>query len=282
MNTAAFQRSPSVASSNANDNGNGNEDNTLEEAAILFTQPVESHLGDCPVCFLPLNRRNLVMHTCCCKTICNGCAYSYYKSNSNTAQPISCLFCRIPPCKSEEEAKQQLKMRANSKDPVAMNTLGALHFLKNEYDDAFRYWKQGAEVGDAESHFNMGVRYRSGDGIEKDEEMGLRHLEKAAIAGHPLARSLLGCYEDDNHRYERASKHFFIAASFGCCQSVLMLTYYYQDGYISEDEYAGSLRAYQAFEDASTSKDRKEAEDDLEWKERHLTYNEGETSYVYY
>ena len=47
--------------------------------------------------------------------------------------------------------------------------------------------------------------------------------------------------------------------------SVLMLMYYYKDGYISEDDYADSLCAYQDAVDAQTSKDRREAEDDQEW-----------------
>jgi len=239
----------------------------------LFRQPKNSHLGDCPICFLPLplERRNLALHACCCKLICNGCVYSYFKSNSDTVQPLGCVFCRTL-CKSEEESRQQLRSRADSNDPVAFAILGTLHFLKNEYVDAFRYWRQGVEVGDAESYFNIGVRYRNGDGIEKDEEKGIRYLEKAAIAGHTHARLLLGCYEDDNHRYERASKHFFISASFGCCLSVSMLMYYYRDGHISEDDYADSLCAYQAAVDAQTSKDRREAEDEQEWASRHIHY----------
>ena len=36
---------------------------------ILFRQPESSHLGDCPICLIPLS-------TCCCKIICDGCDYA--------------------------------------------------------------------------------------------------------------------------------------------------------------------------------------------------------------
>ncbi len=248
---------------------------SLEESGvhddILFTRPESSHLGDCPVCFLPMptNHRSLVVHPCCCKLVCNGCVYSYGKNKGGLSHPLGCLFCRTV-CESEEEAKQRIIARASSKDPVALRTLGQLHFLKDEYDDAFRYFKQGADVGDAESHYKLGGRYWFGDGVERDKEMGLRHLEKAAIAGHPHARVHLGCYEDANHSHERAFKHFSIAASFGCCEAVDVLSEYYERGYISEDEYAESRRAYEAFMDASTSQDRKEAEVEQELKESHF------------
>src|SRR5210317_1870629 len=41
----------------------------------LFTQPEISHLGECPICCLPLSleEKKSPVYTCCCKFICNGC-----------------------------------------------------------------------------------------------------------------------------------------------------------------------------------------------------------------
>src|SRR5210317_466124 len=41
----------------------------------LFTQPDESHLGECPICCLPLplDHKKSGFMGCCSKTICNGC-----------------------------------------------------------------------------------------------------------------------------------------------------------------------------------------------------------------
>ena len=44
---------------------------------ILFKQPEGSHLGDCPICCLPLslNMNENMLQTCCSKLICNGCSH---------------------------------------------------------------------------------------------------------------------------------------------------------------------------------------------------------------
>ena len=45
---------------------------------LLFAKPDSSHLGDCPICFLPLplDRTKSGIMTCCSKVICNGCYYA--------------------------------------------------------------------------------------------------------------------------------------------------------------------------------------------------------------
>jgi len=45
---------------------------------ILFRQPISSHFGDCPICFLPhsIDHNEFKLMTCCCNAICVGCAYT--------------------------------------------------------------------------------------------------------------------------------------------------------------------------------------------------------------
>ena len=45
---------------------------------LLFKQPEYSHLGDCPICCLPLplDAMKSGMHLCCSQVICNGCNYA--------------------------------------------------------------------------------------------------------------------------------------------------------------------------------------------------------------
>ena len=52
----------------------------------LFTQPDETHLGECPLCFLPLpiDKNKSVFRTCCSEIICKGCVVANIMSN-NTA-----------------------------------------------------------------------------------------------------------------------------------------------------------------------------------------------------
>src|SRR5210317_623798 len=44
----------------------------------LFTQPDESHYGECPICCLPLplDMTKWALNSCCFKSICKGCNYA--------------------------------------------------------------------------------------------------------------------------------------------------------------------------------------------------------------
>ena len=44
----------------------------------LFTQPDESHYGECPICCLPLSLdiKKSTLMSCCCNMICNGCEHA--------------------------------------------------------------------------------------------------------------------------------------------------------------------------------------------------------------
>ena len=57
----------------------------------LFRQPDGCHLGECPLCFLPmpLDVRKSTFYSCCSKAICNGCDYANDMSNGGDR----CPFC---------------------------------------------------------------------------------------------------------------------------------------------------------------------------------------------
>eukprot|EP00985_Skeletonema_marinoi_P009725 scaffold4525_cov75-Skeletonema_marinoi.AAC.3 len=52
---------------------------------ILFRQPESTHVGDCPICCLPLPIEIVCckskLQTCCSKVICKGCFYANDKNN---------------------------------------------------------------------------------------------------------------------------------------------------------------------------------------------------------
>eukprot|EP00985_Skeletonema_marinoi_P009052 scaffold4148_cov170-Skeletonema_marinoi.AAC.4 len=105
----------------------------------------------------------------------------------------------------------------------------------------------------------MHVSEGEGEVVEKDEKKGLYYLEEAAIAGHPDARYNLGCDEGINQRYERAAKHFIIAANLGHDKSVQVLKESYAAGKVSKEDFAATLRAHQAAVDATKSPQREAA-----------------------
>jgi len=225
---------------------------------ILFRQPESTHKGDCPICFLPLpiNADKSMLTLCCIKIICQGCAYASQLREVEERLQHTCPFCRHPVPKTDEEMGEFLMKRVAANDPVAICKMGGKLYDKGDYESAFEYFTKAVELGDVDSHCYLSDMYREGNGVEKDEKMELYHLEEAAIAGNPTARYNLACYEMKNKRYERAVKHFIIAANLGCDDSIQALKQCYKEGAVSKEDFAAALRAHQAAADAMKSPQR--------------------------
>eukprot|EP00984_Skeletonema_dohrnii_P020458 scaffold9984_cov148-Skeletonema_dohrnii-CCMP3373.AAC.9 len=229
---------------------------------ILFRQPESSHRGDCPICFLPLSiDTKSRMFGCCSTMICNGCSYANQKRELEEKLQHACPFCRNIFPKTDEEAIKNAMKRVAANDPVAMSSMGTRRYGKGDYVGTFEYCTKAAELGDAMAHYKLSHLYREGEGVEKDEKMRLYHLEKAAIAGHPDARYNLACHEGRNERFDRAVKHWIIAANLGCDDSIRKLNRCYAVRLVSKDDFAAALRANQAAVDATKSPQREEAEE---------------------
>jgi len=229
---------------------------------ILFRQPEGTHRGDCPICFLPLslNMKESSWYSCCCTLICDGCGFANQKRESEKQLEQACPFCRHPLPKSAEEADLNYEKRFQANDPVIIQEMGSEHFAKEDYDTAFRYWTNAAELGDVEAHYNLSLLYYKGQGVEKDEKKVWHHLEEAAIGGDTFARHNLGVMEGENGRPGRAVKHFIIAAKLGDDDSLEALKEHYADGFVSKEDFAAALRGHQAAVDATKSPHREEAE----------------------
>jgi len=235
---------------------------------ILFKQPEGSHYGDCAVCLLPLPiaisvaTKRFSMNTCCCKLICHGCDHANQNREEEEMLKHTCPFCRQPRPKTMEEAELQLMKRVEVNDSVAMRQFG-LHFHEQgDYDTAIKYITMAAGLGDEGAHYQLSNMYgpMAGDFVEKDKEKELFHLEQAAIRGNIYARYNLGCCEKSNGRYERAVKHFIIAASNGFDNSLQMLRKLYAEGKVKKEDFAAALRAHQAAVEETKSPHRDAAE----------------------
>ena len=68
----------------------------------LFEQPEGIHLGECPVCFLPmpLHEEEYVCLPCCSKLVCHGCVIANLNSIKNDYADWNkarlCILCREP------------------------------------------------------------------------------------------------------------------------------------------------------------------------------------------
>eukprot|EP00984_Skeletonema_dohrnii_P012114 scaffold4870_cov75-Skeletonema_dohrnii-CCMP3373.AAC.6 len=230
----------------------------------LFKQPESSHLGDCPICCLPHpllhSETFMIMMSCCSKLICRGCDYANKLRERDARLHRTCPFCRHPLPKTDEETRKNTMRRVAANDRVAIHKEGSKHLSNKDYESAFDYFTKAAGLGDAMSHYLLALLYRMGKGVEKDEKKELFHLVEAAIAGHPNARRDLACLEGRNKRFDRAVKHFIIAANLGYDKAIQGLKKCYKDGLVSKEDFAAALRGHQAAVDATKSPHRDAAE----------------------
>ena len=229
----------------------------------LFTQPNGTHLGECPLCFLPLplDPEKYVFHTCCSEIICKGCLYANYKSNLHDEMKAwRCPFCRDS-TEDDDEGNKMLTKRVEANDPAALSHMGGVCCNEGDYEGAFEYFKKAAELGDIEAHSNIGVMYRKGEGVEKDEEKMVYHYEMAAIGGHAKARHNIACIEEENGNIQSSVKHLIIAANLGYEISMKTLWKHYSVGNITKEDLDATLRSHQAAIDATKSEQRAKVEE---------------------
>ena len=191
------------------------------EDELLFKQPESNHLGDCPICLLPISIDTLqgtARHTtydCCSKVVCNGCIHANLLREREARLPPSCPFCRTPEPKTDEEIDLNVMKRVEVNDPVALHYVGLQRFKLGEYEAALEFWKKAAALEHTEAHYHISCLYDQGLGVEKDAKKCMYHLQLAAIGGHVIARFNLGVKELKRRNMDRAVKHFIIAANQG-------------------------------------------------------------------
>jgi tetratricopeptide (TPR) repeat protein len=233
---------------------------------LLFKQPESTHLGDCPICSLPIpiaasqDKVRYTTYPCCSKVVCDGCVYANcLRENEANLQP-SCPFCRQPTPTTGEGFLLNLKKRIGANDPVALDIEGARHTLAGDHLTAIDYYEKAAGLGSIQSHYNLAGTYHKVAGAEMDIKIYTYHMEQAAIGGHALARYNLGLIERRKGNKQRAVKHWIIAANLGLDKSIKTLKDYYAQGVVSKGDFAAALRAHHVAVDATKSPQRDAAQ----------------------
>ncbi len=234
---------------------------------LLFKQPESTHLGDCPICMIPLpiDEKKCVVRPCCFNYICEGCMHQSLKRalDERSGFPL-CPFCRQPAPPSRDVNRMALKQtmkRVKANDPRAMCKMGETHHKEEEYIAAFEWYTKAAGLGHAEAHYLLAQLYGQGNGVEKDFRKENHHLEEAAIGGHPSARHNLALREFEYGNAERAIKHWIIAANQGHDKSIKCLMELFKQKCVSKENLDTALRGYQAAIEATKSPQRKEADE---------------------
>ena len=237
----------------------------------LFKQPPP--MEDCPICMirLPTLESGKIYMSCCGKIICSGCVHAF-RSRAYEAGRVEeddiCPFRRTPPPDSEEVMKRYEK-RIELNDANAICNLGSLYSqglngLPQNFAKALELWHRAAELGNADAYYNIGSTYELGNGNEIDRKKAIHYLEFAAMGGQTDARHNLGGMEVQGMEVHegninRALKHYMIAVKDGNSDSLEIIKLFYSKGLATKDDYAKSLRTYQAYLDEIKSDQRDEA-----------------------
>ena len=229
---------------------------------ILFRQPECTHLGDCPICYLPLleGKYKITFFDCCSKTVCTGCWLANNRGEKSVLEQ-KCMFCRTPVSNDRNFILDRMTKRTEVGDPIAMTRLGVELLDKKDYEGAFQYLSKAVALGYTEAHYIIAGMNTLGVGVGEDEAKMIHHLEQASIGGHPSSRYLLAKYEEENGRMDRAAKHCIIAAKLGHDDALKMVKECYISGFVTKEDFAAALRGHQAAIDATKSDQRTKAEE---------------------
>ncbi|EJK48076.1 hypothetical protein THAOC_33159 [Thalassiosira oceanica] len=222
--------------------------------------------GDaCPICFdlieLPVHEHSM-RNACCMKRVCDGCIFAAGQRGING----SCPFCRTLLPRVDDDASQlaRIRKRADKGDADAIYFLGNKHYfgelgLAKNVPRAIQLWKEAAELGSMDAHYQLGDSYYYGDGIEKDEPRCIHHFQQAAMKGEVQSRHMLGAVEYENGNYQLAVLHWMISAKMGYELSLNSIKDMFKKGHSTKAQYAEALLAYRDAVEDTKSPQREEA-----------------------
>jgi len=217
----------------------------------LFKQPPPDEDEDsCPICYLrlPIDLDQIRYQSCCGKMLCGGCVCAHTVAAADT-EKFKCVFCRTEGLSSYEEDIERMKKRVEANDARAMYHLGSyyelgIRGLRQDHWMALELYHKSAKLGHHFAHQNLSVCYQTGDIGEKDTRKAKYHGQLAAMAGNTHARHNLGCAESNAGNMDRAFKHWMISANDGFDVSMKAVQEGYEIGFVTKDDYAKTIRAY--------------------------------------
>ena len=225
----------------------GDEDEDNNDDALLF-QPIPPQ-DECPICTLPLPNdvRGTAYSTCCGKVLCTGC----WQRDQQFMKIPRCAFCREPNSSSEQEAVLRLRKRMELKDCTALFIASqfykaGLYGLPQDTQKAFELCLRAANLGHATACGSIAECYNTGDVVPIDTKKSRQYLRQSVQSGNLRSRHQLGAMEHNNSNYQKASRHWLLAAAAGDTESLEEIGKYYklQLGVITQEEYAAALVSY--------------------------------------
>ena len=181
----------------------------------LFKKPVPSEEDDCPICFLPFPEdfQKRQYQVCCGTYICTGCIQAHWEDKDE----LDCPFCRMVAVHTDDEYIKRIEKRVDVNDAEAINFLACKYStgqkgLSQDHAKALDLWMKAAELGSAAAYRNIAAAYHDGRGVRQNSQKEKYYHEMAAIRGYNSSRSVLGTIEWNERNFDRAYKHWTIAA----------------------------------------------------------------------
>jgi TonB family protein len=135
-------------------------------------------------------------------------------------------------------------------DPVAMNNLGAEYQSRQDYENALRWYRRAAELGNALAMRNIGDMYYAGKGVPTSSVQSLDWWLKGARAGNAQAMLNVSiAYDPDlsspvNKRSVEAFSWALKAAELGHGSAMRWVSLRYQSGRGTDKNGAEATRWY--------------------------------------
>lgn len=136
--------------------------------------------------------------------------------------------------------EQEKKSRQTTQSPEQLFTIGCNYYYGEngksiDYAQAIQWFNQSAELGYTSAQYNLGVCYKQGQGVAKNEVEAVRWYYKAAEQGHKGAQYNLGvCYRHGQgvaKNEAEAVKWYRMAAEQGHVAAQNNLGVCYEEGY---------------------------------------------------
>lgn len=245
------------------------EKKKADREVMLFQNQEGNHLGECPICLLPLlfdadrimdaedeecyHFMGEMTHSPCCWTVvCTKCFDAHIITACKEQKKPTCPFCRCKtPEDSDKNTDELLELSIDHENnPTLLMKVGALQCRKGNNGAAFTSYKKAAKLGDAQGMYFVSTMLHLGIGVTMNHGKAAAYVKKAAAGGHPIARYEAGMDELCRGNTIRAVKHFCIAASQGVTKSLEELKNGYRSGYVTKSEYEQALRSNQKAKEA--------------------------------
>jgi hypothetical protein len=215
---------------------------------------------ECPICMrvLPYHE-SLQRYTICCgKTVCGGCNYQHQAKCPDTSTCPFCRT-PIPKSDEEVLAQLQKKAdlkNANALRNLAIN-YGFGKRMQVDQAKCIALYRESAGLGFPPSQHQLAVFYATGDmGLKQNKEEALKYFKRAAEGGHLISRYNLGCEEDENGDDVAAMRHWRLSASGGYRLSMHNLIVCFHDGLLHHANLAKTLQAFYLARAEIKSEDR--------------------------